>query len=252
MSDDEVLTRAEAHLSMGDTENAERALTAAWRDISRAPGDAQHLMATIRLEQRRVDEAVQLMRGAVRTEPNSLRHHIALGHMLRGAGDAAGAMEAYAAAGRIDPKWPGLLLVYSHAAFDCRKYEEAERAARQLVQETPSVDAWNALSGALRALGKGQEALAAAEEALRLDPHDMPAHNHRGAALLVLNRPQEALDVFDAMEAQGLRAPVLSLNRGAALQMLGRDREASHVYDEAATLWPHYPNLQSQIARRRG
>lgn len=252
MSSDETLSQAERALATGDAAGAERLLAQAWPDIASAPGDAQHLLGAIRQQQQRFDEAEALLRGAVRAEPQSLRHHIALGHSLSTAGKHGEAADAYQAAGRIDAKWPGLLLVFSEACYRAGRHEEAEPAARQLIGEAPSADAWDALAAALRGQGRAEESLAAAEEALRLDHHNLGAANSKGAALLMLRRGQEALEIFDVIAARGVQAPVLSLNRGAALELLGRHGEAKEVYDAAAARWPDLPNLQARLAAKRG
>lgn len=250
MSTEEVLTLAERALAQSDPEAAERALARVWPKLDAAPADALHLLASARAMQKRGDEAVQLMRAAVKAEPNSLRHNIALGHLLSGLGRDGDAADAYAKALSIDAAWPGLSLAFARAAYQAGRHAEAERAARQAVNDAPSADAWDALSNALRALGKGQDALNAAIEALRLDPQHIGALNSQGAALLMLGRAQEALDVFDQLAGGGVQAPVLSLNRGAALEVLGRRQEAIAIYQEAQRRWPNLVNLQQQLAQR--
>lgn len=251
MNAEQVLTEAETAANRGDIGAAERALRAAWPDMSKAPGDAMHLLATLRIREGKQADAEHLLRGAARAEPTSLRHHIALGHVLVGMGNHAGAAEAYAEALRIDQKWPGLRAAYAQACYNAGRAADAEMAARQLIKDEPSAAAWDMLSAALRAQNKGKEALEAADQALRLDPNDINARNSRGAALLLLDRHKEALEMFDALAAQGVEAPVLTLNRGAALEKLGRAQEAQTLYAAAAQRWPHLPNLQAQLAQRR-
>lgn len=251
MNTEQALTEAETAANRGDIAAAERTLRQVWPDMAKAPGDAMHLLATLRLREGKAADAEQLLRDAVRAEPTSLRHRIALGHVLAGASNHAGAADAYAEALRIDQKWPGLRAAYAQACYQAGRAEDSEKAARQLLKEAPSADAWDMLSAALRAQNKGKEALDAADQALRLDPNHINAKNSRGAALLLLNRDKEALEVFDALAAQGMEAPVLTLNRGAALEKLGRSAEAQALYAAAAQRWPDLPNLQAQLAQRR-
>jgi tetratricopeptide (TPR) repeat protein len=248
MSQDDNLDQAEAALNNGDPAGAERILTKAWPDMSRAPGDAQHIMATVRLAQGRVTDAEQLMRGALNAEPNSLRHHIGLGHILSGLKNHAGALESYLNAARIDTNWPGLNAAISQKYYILERFADAERAARQGTQTVSSLEA---LSNALRAQGKGKEALAAADEALRLDAQDLNAHHAKAAALMMVDRPQEALLIFDDLTRLGVDLPVLQMNRGAALEALGRNADARLVYEDAARRWPDLPNLQDRVAAAR-
>jgi tetratricopeptide (TPR) repeat protein len=250
MSDD-VYNRVEAALRRSDTEAAERALTGQWPNFATAPAEAQHQMALIWLARVDGTRALQFMRAAVRAEPKSLRHQIALGHLLASTGDHAGAADAYAAAQQIDPNWPGLSLVMANATYRAGRFEEAERHARAAVASRPSAEAWDALAGALRALGKPEEALAASDEALKLNRDDVNAIHGRGAALLMLKRAQEALDIFESLIAKGVHSPTLAVNRATAYDMLGRAAEARAIFDDAQRRWPNLPNLQAQIAARR-
>lgn len=251
MSQDASLDQAELSLRNGDPAGAERALSQAWPDIARAPADAQHIMAMARLGQGRGSEAEQLMRSALKAEPNSLRHHIGLGHILTALRNDAGAIEAYTAAARIDPKWPGVYVVLSQAYYRSEKFTDAERAARSGTSASPSAGAWEALSNALRAQGKGKDALAAADEALKYDWQDPNAQHAKAAALMLLNRPQEALAIFDDLLSRGLDLPILNMNRAAALEALGRKGDARAAYEDAAQRWPNLPNLQDRVAEAR-
>lgn len=249
MSQNASLDQAELALNNGDPSGAERVLSQAYPDITRAPGDAQHIMAMVRMAQGRGSEAERLMRGALNTEPNSLRHHIGLGHILVALQNDVGALEAYTNAARIDPKWPGLQVVISQANYRLERFSDAERAARQV--SPPTAGSWEALSNALRSQNKAQEALAAAEEALRLDWQDANAQHAKAAALMMLNRPQDALSIFDDLLGRGIDLPVLHMNRGAALEALGRKADARAVYEEAGRRWPNLPNLQERVAAAR-
>lgn len=251
MSQDAALEQAEAALNRGDAVAAEQAITKEWRDLAKAPGDAQHIMAMVRMSQNKFADAEKFIRGAVKAEPGSLRHNIALGHVLSAIGNDVGAVEAYAAAAKIDPKWPGIYIALSRANYHAGRGADAERAARQALEAGQSAEAWDALSCALRQQAKGQDALKAADEALRLDWQHLNAQNSRGAALLMLNRAQEALEVFDAIAARGVDMPVLTMNRGEALEKLGRKAEAKALYDDAARRWPSLPNVQARIATAR-
>ncbi|MGE0741384.1 MAG: tetratricopeptide repeat protein [Hyphomonadaceae bacterium] len=251
MTDDEALSASERALAQGDLTGAEQALQARWPNMAGASADGLHGFAMVRHAGGLLPEAAELLRMAINVSPGALRHHIALGHVLMAANDYGAAADAYAQAYRIDAKWPGLLLVYSRANYLSGRLDEAEKAARHLLKETPSAEAWDALSNALRGQGKGEEALAAADSALKLDPHSTEALHSRGGALLALKRGQEAHDVFEQLVERGVSAPVLWVNRAAALQLMGRNADANAIFDDAGRRWPNMPNLQGQIAARR-
>lgn len=251
MDTDAVLIEVETALRGGDAKAAEAALSKAWPDRAKMPGDALHLLADIRHRAGKPADAEQLLRAAIKAEPDSLRHHIALGHILAANGNFKAACESYKRAAQINESWPGLLRTLSQTALQLGDLAEAERAARRLVETAPTAMAWSALSSALRAQAKGAEALAAADQALRLEPNERSAQHSRGASLLMVGRPAEALAIFQELLANGVSEPVLSINHGTALMMLGRRAEADAIFDEAFKRWPHAPNLRAQIEARR-
>jgi len=240
-----ILVEAERILQTGDYDAAERVLTAYWPDPTTAPAEALHTMALIRLNQNRPAETEQLLRKAVELEPQSLRHNIALGHFLLEQNDDAGATDVYAAAMRIDRTWPELSTTYARAAYRSGRHDEAEKAARYAIELAPSAVAFDVLSCALRAKGKAKDALAAADEALRLAPQNPGAQHSRGAALLDLGKANEALAVFDSMLSTGADGPALRLGRGKALRSLKRDREAAEAFAEGARRFPNDRDLQA-------
>jgi tetratricopeptide (TPR) repeat protein len=248
MSQEAALDQADLCLANGDPSGAERALTQAFPDITRAPPEVQHSMAMVRMAQGNPPQAERLMRGALMAEPNSLRHTIALGHILSAQYNDTGALEAYTTAERIDPKWPGLNVAISQTLYRLQRYSEAEQAARRGAGSAASSEA---LSNALRAQGKSREALAAADDALTYDWQNVDAQHARAAALMELGRPQEALDIFNDLIGRGIDLPVLQMNKGAALEALGRKADARAIYDDAARKWPNLPNLQDRLAAAR-
>lgn len=249
MDPEQVLIDAERAQNQGDLPGAERILAQAWPNMQDAPPDARHLLGVIRAQQGDFAAAEQLLLSATRTEPDSLRHHIALGHVLVAQEKPAEAAEAYAAAMRIDRDWPGLSTVYARACFRAGRYDEAEKAARHAIAAAPSVSAYTTLAAALREQGKANEALAAADEALRLAPDDAGAIHSRAAALLKAGRAEEALRLIDGLVAQGVDAPAIHLNRGKALLALKREREARDAFAEGVRRHPADPDLQAAARR---
>lgn len=251
MDTDAILAEAERALRTGDVRAAEAVLARRWPDPTKAPGDVLHLLAIIRQQTGNASEAELFLRAAVKVEPGSLRHHIALGHLLSSMDNAPAAMQSYAAALRINENWPGLRYVFACAAFLAGSLEEAERAARRVINETPNAAAWDILACVLRGQNRAQESLSAADEALRYEPANTAALNSRALALMMMGRDQEALAIYESIAERGVTLPVFELNRATALEQVGRAAEASAVLAAAAARWPHYPNFQAQLAARR-
>ena len=239
MAAEDALNIADQHLANGDAAAAERVLSAEWCDIKSAPPEAKHSMAMVRAAQQRLGESEQLLRSAAAEDPQSLRHNIALGHILMLSDRHQDASAAYAVAYQIDPQWPGLLANYVTACYGAGRYDEAEKGARLLVKNAPNAVAWDLLSCALRGQGKAQEALEAAQQALSLSPNHVGARHSQGAALLKLGRTGEALAIFDRLEGDGASGAALSYNRATALEKLGRGSEAKALVADTARRWPN-------------
>lgn len=248
---DQTLSQVDELIAVGDAGRAEALLMAAFPDPARAPAEGQHSWSALRTLQQRPQDAEKFMRKAVELEPNSLRHNIALGHLLASTGNHTGAADAYANAMRIDRTWPGLATVYALETFACARFGEAEKAARYWIETGPSSLAWDTLSCALREQNKFQEALAAAEQGMRIDPEDARPRHSRAAALLKLGRNEDALKVLDSLTAQGVSSPAVYLNRGTALKNLKRNKEAAAAFAEGVSRYPTDLALKQAAASTR-
>src|SRR5262249_23608809 len=143
-----------------------------------------------------VDEAERLLRRAVQTDPKSIDAHMALASLLAHKKDHAAAAESFANAMRIDRTKKGLALSYAMSCFRAGRYNEAEQSAALAVKNEPSASAYDALACALREQGKTAEALAAADQGLRLAPSNAAVQHTRGSILLAMGRNADALAIF--------------------------------------------------------
>lgn len=249
MDAEQVLDEAEGLTRQGDLGGAERLLANTWGDMRQAPGDALHLLALIRLQQQRTDEAEPLLQSAVQKEPDSLRHRIALGHLYFSARRPAEAADAYAAALKIDRNWPGLMRMYSYVTYRSGRYAEAERAARHIISQEPTADAWTTLSSALRMQNKAKDALDAAEQGLKLEPQNTATRHARAAALVAVGKAKEGLAEVEALAGQGVEGAAIAMTRAAALDQLGRGGEAKKIQAEAIERWPDDPAVRRVTGR---
>ncbi len=83
-----------------------------------------------------------------------------------------------------------------------------------------------------------EEAIAAFDQAIGLNPNDAVAYLYKGLALLALRRGREAIDAFDQAIRLDLTDAVAYLYKGLALRALalGRDEEAVAIFDQAIRL----------------
>ena len=81
-----------------------------------------------------------------------------------------------------------------------------------------------------------EEALAAAEQALRLDPNYAPAYIDKGSALYNLKRYQDALVAYEQALRLDPNYAHAYYNKGLALEQLGRQSEAQEAREKARSL----------------
>ncbi len=136
----------------------------------------------------------------------------------------------------------------ARAALNAGKAVDAERAARLLIMKAPSGGAYDVLAGALRRQERIEEALAASDAGLKLDPQNAVLRHGRAQALSRLGRYQESLGVFDDLVRGGVTAAALWLNRGAALMGLARASEAEAAFADGVKRWPQDVGLQNALA----
>jgi protein O-GlcNAc transferase len=142
------------------------------------------------------------------------------GNALHSAGDFAGALAAYDAALRLQPRHPAA--GYNRAALliQLQRWQDALESLDALVRLHPRMaDAWNNRSGVLQALGRFDEALESLKPVLQLRPFDGRSFYNAGIMLLALNRFDEAQQALGrAFELDPNHADALGCLVSAALR----------------------------------
>lgn len=251
MTPEEVLSEAERVFASGDVMGAERVLARLWSDTTNAPPAVLHLLGVIHFRTRDFVGAERFLRRAIKAAPKDARHHAALGELLARARHFDHAANSFAEAVRLDPKLPRVRLAYANAAFRAERYSVAEEVGRALSRESPSAEAWDLLSCALREQGKHKEAAAAAEEALRIEPGNVPASHSRAAAWTFMGKDKEALNTFEALTTDGVATPALWYFRSRALINLKRRDEAAELLADGLRRWPANTRLSDAYAELR-
>ena len=89
---------------------------------------------------------------------------------------------------------------------------------------------------ALYGLKRYEEAIAAFDQALHLNPNDANAYCNKGYALAELKRYEEAIAAYDQALRLNPNYAAAYNNKGYALNRLGMKREAQQVYERARQL----------------
>lgn len=108
---------------------------------------------------------------------------------------------------------------------------------------------------ALRSMGQHSDAVAALQQAIKLNPAHVPAHNNLGIVLRDMGRASEAVQVLE--RAIALRPEHIQAQNNLALayRSLGRDAEALAAFERALALNPNLAEAQhnhADLAREQG
>jgi len=124
--------------------------------------------------------------------------------------------------------------------LDLKRYEEALAAYDQALRLDPNkARAYGNKGNALANLKRYEEALAVFDQALRLDPNYALTYYNKGITLASLKRYEEALAAFDqALRLDPNYAPAYG-NKGTVLANLKRYEEALAAYDQVLRLDPN-------------
>lgn len=145
--------------------------------------------------------------------------------------------------------WSGRTVVRNR---DWRDEETFFRACIARAGDAPLLHA--ALGSHLSAAGRHEEAIAALDEALRLNKAQTakegePILNNLGVAYRMAGRHQEALDLFDRLAARADRpSAVNAYNRGMCLLALGRPADAREAFERGLRLRPDYAEALAGLA----
>jgi len=127
------------------------------------------------------------------------------------------------------------------------RYEEARACAERALALRTDAQTLTVLSRALLGLQRAEEALAALDRALALDPGLPDALNNRGTALDALGRPEEALASWEAAVAADDQLAEARSNLGIVLAGSGRAEQAIAAYREALRLQEAYPQCHNNL-----
>ena len=90
------------------------------------------------------------------------------------------------------------------------------------------------------------------DTAMGLDPMQPEAYLNKGAALIRMNNPTEALRLFTvALDYHTRRPEIAHFGRAIANEELGNVREAYYDYRRASELAPHWSDPRTELRRFR-
>jgi tetratricopeptide (TPR) repeat protein len=119
------------------------------------------------------------------------------------------------------------------------QYQEAIAAFDKAIELDPKHSTpYNNKGSVLNKLGKYEEAIAAYDKAIELDPKNAFAYNNKGVVLGNADKYVEAFALFDKAIELDPKYAMAYTNKGNVLNHLGRNKEAIAVCDKAIGIDP--------------
>ena len=160
--------------------------------------EALHLLGVVALQSNAVDEALKLIKRAVRKNPRDPAMFVNLGAAHRKANQLAEARDAYAAAVKLAPNLADAHFNLCKVLLDLEEAEAAVVAGQKCVTLDPlRAEGHLILGNAYKQTGDKSRALAAYEEALRLGPRLVEAYGNIAAVYIDRCEFQRALEFLN-------------------------------------------------------
>jgi len=120
---------------------------------------------------------------------------------------------------------------------EAKHYQEALAAYEQAIQLDPNdAAAYNGKGSVLSNLKRNREAILAYTRAIQLDPNSADAYHSKGNALFALNGYQKAITAYERAIQLDPTFAIAYFNKGRALELLGRASEAQQAFNRALLL----------------
>jgi adenylate cyclase len=192
--------------SKSPEESINRALGYAQKAVSidNTQADAYALLGNVYLFQRQFGKAIEEGEGAVVLNPNGADYHVWLAMILTSAGRPEEAVALVKKAIRLNPFPPNwYFLGLGNVFFVMGRYEEAAEAYQRAIQRSPDFLLVRiGLAACCGALGREEDARAAATEVLRIDPKFTVERFAHG---LLYKNQNDADRYVDALRKAGLK-----------------------------------------------
>ena len=209
---------------------------------------ALFLMGTLKLQDRKIDSAVQLLSRAMLLDPKlapALRY---LGHALNELGFSQEALTHYERALELEPDHQGTIEYKARTLTLLGRHQEAALAYHKLLNTNPArATIWFNLALALQQSGRISASIEAYKRAISIAPEYADAYKNLGVAFKSIGRMSEALACYDKAIALRPDFAETHYNRGNLLTELNRLEEAEASFREAIKHRPAYLAARSNL-----
>lgn len=205
--------------------------------------NAQHLIAADDLDGAELLIDTHLSRHAEDVRALALR-----GLVRSRRGQAADADADFAAATRLAPRDPAIVVTRAQALAQAGRFAQALAALDAFLTSVPGqIDALSARVQVLQLGGQPDEAVATAQIAVAFNRESARAQLVLGTALLKARRPLEALPALEAAVARETTLVDAWVNLGVAQKECGRLAEAERTYRTVLAMTEGDPVIQNNL-----
>jgi tetratricopeptide (TPR) repeat protein len=188
-----------------------------------------------------------LLRRAREFDPDNPDIVLALGQLLRSAGDFAQALELFRQHRQMIPDDPQALAEIGGSLIDLGRLDEAESVLREVLRQTNDVDARQNLGFVLASRGRLAEGIREYEQALAQDPNREDVRTNLAVALIRVGRLDEAIGHLDRLLTRDPGNDSLRTNLGLALAAQGQLERAVEEFREALRINPSQPQAREAL-----
>lgn len=200
----------------------------------------------ILLQQRRYEEAEQMLRNLLATDTTNVVYLSLLGeaYYMQDKFEEAKAVTHQAIG--LAPDNPELFYLKARIAAEEKDYDAAEGYLDEAIQLHPFDADYFAYYGQIKLLRKKfSDALRLADEALAIDAENLLALNTRSTALLKLNRKEESFETIEGALREDPNNAYTHANYGWGLLEKGDPQKALMHFEEALKADPGSPYAQA-------
>lgn len=174
-------------------------------------------------------------------------HHRGISKLALGSAEAA--IEDFEAAEKLGLDTAQLQMNFANAYRTLGKFDEAVEAATEAIRRAPdSSQAHDIRAGVLFEQDQFEASLVDSDQAVALDEANAEAFNNRGVTRRVMGQYRQAAEDYTRALKIAPRHPQALANRGYALKKLGRYKDAIRDYERAIKVNPDEPVVYNDLA----
>jgi tetratricopeptide (TPR) repeat protein len=216
----------EAYYKLNDIRRAQIVLNRVVTSLDKDYAPAHRWLAVIYFDLGAMSQALYHLEQVARLDPNDPRPHRTMAYIRKDFGNGAGAIEDYLESLRRDPNQVDRESILMELAGVYHRLHQDREALETLSKLPPSAAALALTAECHYSLGNQKEARKFVEEALKLEPHYVPAMLTKAAMLTAAGEHAQAAELLEAAVERTPKEFSARYALAQAYLRLGRKQEA--------------------------